>query len=166
MLVWNPKIFLRDKFFPVQAVMKLEARPASRDLWAGHSPCECHPGLSDQMAMPYLPAQGRVSSARRISHGICGKGTDKLVPHHHPAWWGTSGRCLTGNYVFLGFLSPKTSSFKTRIVLFFFFFLVSRSPEAYHRSCCHPLTTAVNWPLITLITSPYSPCPVLSYTLD
>lgn len=147
-LVWNPKIFLRDKFFTVQAgSTSCQWGPLG---WA--QPTWMPPG-SEQMAVPYLPAQGRASTARRISHGIGRK--EALIRS-----------CLTTiqpcevplvSVIFsCSFLSLKTSPFTRRL---FFFLLLSRSSMAYQ--CCHPLTTAVNWPLITLITSPYSPCVVL-----
>lgn len=74
---------------------------------------------SEQMALPYLPAQGRGSTARRISHGICVKKAHTrlclttiqpckvpLVPKQE-----TIFSC--------SFLSLKTSSFITRQLPFF-----------------------------------------------
>lgn len=60
------KIFLRDKRFPVQA----GSRPCQWGPLGWHSPRECHQSPREQMAVPYLPAQGRASTACRIPHAI------------------------------------------------------------------------------------------------
>lgn len=131
MLVWNPKIFLRDKRFPVQA----GSRPCQWGPLGWHSPRECHQSPREQMAVPYLPAQGRASTACRIPHAIPVKKAQirlcltPIQPNRKPHF---PVLLVSWNIIF----------HNKKITLFFL--LLSRSSMAYQCCCCHPLTVCSN----------------------
>lgn len=156
MFVWNPKIFLRDKFLAVQA----GSRPWQWGLRAGHSPCGCHhPPVSRWQGLISCPGKSQ-HCLQDCSWNWCEKGTDKVKPHHHPALL----RYLSSVTYFPVLFCLLKHLLSQQENYFYFFLLLSRSSSGL------PLFLLSPTHYCSTLASDYfnhqSLLPVLSYTLD